>query len=263
MSPLRSSAGPAVCTKGTSSSEAMICASDVLPRPGGPASRTWSSASPRAAAASIETCSCSRRPSWPTNSSRVRGRSERSSSSSPSSAPRRVDALEGHRADPPQRAGQQLLGRLALGRGEQGLRLGRLEAELEQAVAGDVARVVAAGDGDRLVEVAGHADLLAQLDHDPLGRALADAGHGLQAGDVAGDQRGDQLARAAAAEHRERHLRPDRLHPDEREEEVALLLGGEAVEGQRVVANDQMRVQRDGAAHAGTWRSVSAETARR
>ena len=36
MSPLRSSAGPAVCTKGTSSSAAMICASDVLPRPGRP-----------------------------------------------------------------------------------------------------------------------------------------------------------------------------------------------------------------------------------
>ena len=76
-------------------------------------------------------------------------------------------------------------------------------------------------------------------------------GHGLQAGDVAGDERGDQLARRAAAEHRERHLRPHRLHADEREEEVALLLGGEAVEGQRVVAHDQVGVQRDGAAHAG------------
>ena len=38
-------------------------------------------------------------------------------------------------------------------------------------------------------EVVRHADLLAQLDHDPLGGALADAGHGLQAGDVAGRQR--------------------------------------------------------------------------
>ena len=34
MSPLRSSAGPAVCTNGTSSSAATICASEVLPRPG-------------------------------------------------------------------------------------------------------------------------------------------------------------------------------------------------------------------------------------
>ena len=54
MSPLRSSAGPAVCTNGTSSSSATICASEVLPRPGGPASSTWSSASPRARAASID-----------------------------------------------------------------------------------------------------------------------------------------------------------------------------------------------------------------
>ena len=97
----------------------------------------------------------------------------------------------------------------------------------------------------------GDADLLAQLDDDPLGRALADARHGLQAGDVAGHERGDELARGAAAEHGERHLRPHRLHPDEGQEEVALLLGGEAVEGQRVVAHDQVRVQRDGAAHAG------------
>ena len=49
MSPLRSSAGPAVCTNGTPSSTATICASEVLPSPGGPASSTWSSASPRAA----------------------------------------------------------------------------------------------------------------------------------------------------------------------------------------------------------------------
>ena len=55
MSALRSSAGPAVCTNGTSSSAATICASDVLPRPGGPASSTWSSASPRLEAAAIET----------------------------------------------------------------------------------------------------------------------------------------------------------------------------------------------------------------
>ena len=57
MSALRSSAGPAVCTNGASSSAAMICASEVLPRPGGPASRTWSSGSPRRRAASMKTAS--------------------------------------------------------------------------------------------------------------------------------------------------------------------------------------------------------------
>ena len=38
---------------------------------------------------------------------------------------------------------------------------------------------------------------------------------------------------------------PDRLHADQQQEEVALLLGGEAVEGQRVLADDQVREQRD------------------
>ena len=100
-------------------------------------------------------------------------------------------------------------------------------------------------------EVVRHADLLAQLDDDPLGGALADAGHRLQAGDVAGHQRCHELARGPAAEHGERHLRPHRLHADEREEEVALLLGGEAVERERVVAHHEMGVQGHRAAHAG------------
>ena len=46
-SPLRSSAGPLVTWMPTPSSEAMMWASDVLPRPGGPENRQWSSASPR------------------------------------------------------------------------------------------------------------------------------------------------------------------------------------------------------------------------
>ena len=82
MSPLRSSAGPAVCTKSAPSSSAMICASDVLPSPGGPARRTWSSASPRAVAASSETDSWLLTACWPTKSARRRGRSETSRSSS-------------------------------------------------------------------------------------------------------------------------------------------------------------------------------------
>jgi hypothetical protein len=44
--------GPATWRMPTPSSLRTICASDVLPSPGGPASRTWSSASPRAFAAS-------------------------------------------------------------------------------------------------------------------------------------------------------------------------------------------------------------------
>ena len=94
-------------------------------------------------------------------------------------------------------------------------------------------------------------DLVAQLDDDPLGGALADPGHALEARDIAVGERADELARRAAAEHRERDLRPDRLHADQREEQVALLLGREAVQRERVVAHDQVAVQGDRPADGG------------
>ena len=93
MSALRSSAGPAVATNRTPSASATIRASEVLPRPGGPASSTWSSASPRERAASMETASWALSASWPTNSSRRRGRRGRSASSS--GRLRGVDAVGG------------------------------------------------------------------------------------------------------------------------------------------------------------------------
>ena len=85
-SALRSSAGPAVCTIGTPISAATMWASEVLPSPGGPASRTWSSGSPRPRAASMKIASCSVTCAWLTKSARVGGRSERSRSSSGTSA---------------------------------------------------------------------------------------------------------------------------------------------------------------------------------
>ncbi len=57
-------------------------ASVVLPRPGGPNSSTWSSASRRLLAASMKISSCSRIFGWPTYSSRRLGRRARSSASS-------------------------------------------------------------------------------------------------------------------------------------------------------------------------------------
>src|SRR4051812_3952041 len=81
-SPLRSSAGPAAERRPTPSSSRTMKARLVLPRPGGPISSRWSSASPRDRVASSAIASCSLTRSWPTNSSSERGRSERSSSSS-------------------------------------------------------------------------------------------------------------------------------------------------------------------------------------
>ncbi len=48
----------------------------------------------------------------------------------------------------------------------------------------------------------------------------------------------------AAGEDRERDLRPDRLDAEQHQEEIALLLGREAVQLQRVVAHDQVAVER-------------------
>ena len=126
---------------------------------------------------------------------------------------------------------------------EQLLGLERRVAEVDEAVAGEVAGVPALGErlDDLLLERAG--DLVAQLDDDPLGRPLADPGDGLEALRVAGGDRPQQLARRAAGEGRDRDLGPDPADRDQLAEEVALLLGGEAEEGQRVVAGDQLGVQ--------------------
>src|SRR5688500_101279 len=81
-SPARSSTGPDVCRRLTPISRAMMCASVVLPSPGGPKSSTWSSASLRLRAASMKISSCPRIFSWPMYSSSAFGRSARSNASS-------------------------------------------------------------------------------------------------------------------------------------------------------------------------------------
>ena len=161
-----------------------------------------------------------------------------------------LGGLDARRGAHDLRAGAQGVGDERLGRvvgcvAQQLVGLDDAEAELDEPVARQPARVVAARDHDLLRAAPTAADLLAQLDDDPLGRALADPRHGLQPRDVAGGERLDQLARRAAAEHRERDLRADGLHADQREEQIALLLGREAEERERVVAHDEMAVQRD------------------
>ena len=249
MSPLRSSAGPAVCTKGTSSSAAMICASDVLPRPGGPASSTWSSASPRAAPPRSRPAAARAAPSWPTNSSSVRGRSERSSSSSPSSAPgvwmrSRLIAWPpaarwpaGPRPSRPRR-------RRAAPAASAGWK-----PSSSRPSRASVARVVAAGDGDRLAEVvlgtptfSRSSTTIRSAVRLPMpGTACRRATS--PAASAATSSRGEPPLSTARAT-----FGPTDCTPMSSQEEVALLLGGEAVEGQRVVAHDQVGVQRHGAA---------------
>ena len=81
-SPALAMTGPEVARKPTPSSRATICASVVLPRPGGPTNSTWSSASLRLRAASMKIERFLRACAWPTNSDSNCGRSAVSPTSS-------------------------------------------------------------------------------------------------------------------------------------------------------------------------------------
>src|SRR5262245_31287856 len=86
-SPALAITGPDVARKLTPSSRATICARVVLPRPGGPTNRTWSSASLRARAASMKTPRLAQACAWPTKSASFCGRSEASEMSSSRRSP--------------------------------------------------------------------------------------------------------------------------------------------------------------------------------
>ena len=251
MSPLRSSAGPAVCTNGTSSSSATMRARLVLPSPGGPASSTWSSASPRAAAAAIETPSCSFNASWPTKSASRRGRSVRvqlvlGAGGRASGAGRRpACGCSSPRAL--ERVGDEVLRRLARRAVEQLLGLLRAEAEPDEPVAREQPRVVAA-ERSR----SGRRRARRRPSRAAPRRCARPCACRSPAPPAAVPCRPPPPPRAARAalpppQDRQRHLRPDALHADQQQEEVALRLGGEAVQEQRVVAHDQVRVERGGA----------------
>src|ERR1700722_741362 len=79
-SPALPMTGPEVEWKLTPSSRATICASVVLPRPGGPTNSTWSSASLRDFADWMKTLRFLRAASWPAKSARSCGRVAVSSS---------------------------------------------------------------------------------------------------------------------------------------------------------------------------------------
>ncbi len=80
-SPALASTGPEVIRNPTPSSRAMICASVVLPSPGGPWNSVWSIASPRIRALSMNTRRFARASACPMNSSSTCGRRARSASS--------------------------------------------------------------------------------------------------------------------------------------------------------------------------------------
>ena len=236
-----SSAGPATVRSPTPSSSRTICASVVLPRPGGPASRTWSSASARALAASRAIRSCSLTRSWPTKSSSRRGRSERSTSSSSG----RSAGARNWLTPPPRagRAGRAPRRQLGIDLGERPLGVDDGVAELDERVARDeVAGRV--GRRRRATVSSTVAELLLQLEHDPLRGLLADPRDRLEARVVAERDRPAQLGRRRAGDDGERDLRADAADREQMDEQLALLGVGEAVELQRVLADVQVRLDR-------------------
>ena len=260
MSPLRSSAGPAVWTNG----DVELGGDDLRERglaearAGRPAAR-GRARSPRAAAASIETASCSLhappgRRSRPAGAGAASGRARPPARTSgvwiavgdpgvrivSAARPLQRVRRSGPRACRPAAPSSSCVGLLAA--------RSRARAGPSRASArGSSPR----GDARSAPSSGARADLLAQLDDDPLGRALADPGDGLEARACRRRRRAPSSSRGGAAgEHGERHLRADALDAEQQQEEVALLLGGEAVERQRVVAHDQVRVQRDRLADA-------------
>ena len=166
---------------GRSSSAATICASERLAeaRAGRRAARGRAPRrAPRRRGSTTPSWAFSA--SWPTNSSSRRGRSA-PRARRPRARVRGLDALDvgaracGSSARRLQGVGDQGLGRVARRAVEQRVGLLRREAEADAGPSrASSARVVAARDDDRVVDGRG-ADLLAQLDDDPLGGALADA----------------------------------------------------------------------------------------
>ena len=257
MSPLRSSAGPAIWRMPTPSSRRTICASEVLPRPGGPASRTWSSASPRACAASSATASCSFTRSWPTKSASDCGRSERSNSSSRLVASiGRDEARLAHAACLQRRAHLLLDRQLLVDVRERALGVDERPAELDERVAGEQ-RAAAGGARDEPV----------RRRSSPSARARRAA---RSCGRCPGSPRSGRCPRARsrgaaprASTRRRSRARPSARRPDtpsSSSNSCALVGRGEAVELERVLADVEVRL--DGRLLARRARSPAASPRR-
>src|SRR5512134_2515414 len=89
-----------------------------------------------------------------------------------------------------------LLGTFSLGVGEELVRLGRRVPEIQQTLARHHPCILLSGDDCRAIRVGLDLarDALAKLDDDPLGGALPDPGHRLEALCVAGRDRTEKLA---------------------------------------------------------------------
>src|SRR4051812_15595293 len=248
-SPARSSTGPEVWRRFTPISRAMICASVVLPSPGGPKSKTWSSDSLRLRAASMKICSCPRVFSCPMYSSSPRGRSARSIASScalfaAGEIRRSVSIMK---ADSGFR---QHLERLAYAFCDAHRFVEMLDRELRFLV------VVTEGEqriGDVIVgrrrigreRNDSDVELVLELEQQALSCLLTNPGYTRQPRTVLFAHRLPHVRDAHAGEYRKRSARADTRNFEQLSEQRALAFGRETVELMSVLPHDQMREQRD------------------
>ena len=271
-----------------SSSAAMMCASEVLPSPGGPASRTWSSGSPRRRGRLdedrelvgdlllVDEVGEPLRAQRAVELVLAAGRRRRVDRGSSGARPCSVRPMPGSRS---MLTRASLLGGAAQRRADQLLRASRPSAPSSSArprracsrgapgprapASAGRRRAPAASAGIALLELAG--DLLAQLDDDPLGGPLADArappGSALRRRPRSP---GSSSRGRAAGEDRDRDLRADPGDRDQVQEEVALLLAWRS----RRADSESSRATSWACSvaslpRAGTALSVSAETVSR
>ena len=239
---LRSRPGPAICRMPTPSSLRTICASDVLPRPGGPASSTWSSASPRAFAASSAISSCS--------FTRVLA----DEVVELARAQRPLDLFLGLREHRRQELAAHAAARSASRTCSSTGSASSTVARARSASSSDQPRLTSASRASVCVvrvrcEGVGDAQLLLQVEHDPLGGLEPDPWDRLEPLHVVARDRTAQLGRCRAGDDRQCNLRPDARDAEQQLEQLALLGRREPVELERVLAHDRVDLDRDLAAH--------------
>src|SRR6185503_5298002 len=252
-SPGRSSTGPDVWRRFTPSSCARMCDSVVLPSPGGPNSSTWSSASQRLRAASMKMPSWSRIFSWPMYSASWRGRSARSSASScvPVLFVATMRVSSSFSIAIVTSCFREQLQRLldSVGHGDA---VGKLRdrcgcfalavTERDERMHDIRRRRRQPGDAAHVRKLA--AELVLQLEQQPLGGLLADARHARQTCRLLQRDRLRELGDRQPRQQRQRDLRPDAVDLQQLAECAPLAVAAESVEQVRVLAHDEMREQR-------------------
>ncbi len=185
--------------------------------------------------------SCSRSRSCPMNSSSVRGRSERSSSSSPSaSSTGETSRWRGHAACLRAWRTRSSGGSAGIDRREHRLGVDDGVAELDESVASN----------DVAVSVCGLFLLLdrqrpLQLEDDALRGLAADAGNRLEPRGVLARDGPAQLGRRRPGDDGERHLRAHSRDGEQLLEELALGRVGEPVQLERVLPDVEVRLDGD------------------